>query len=401
MIEKLVELLNSHEPGERLEALTALARASAQGLIERPSRREYVNNHIHTTYSFSPYSPSKAAYLAWASGLAVAGIMDHDSVGGTEEFIEAGQIIGVPVTVGFECRCSFTSTPFEGRRLNNPDQESVAYMVMHAIPRRMLGEAERFLAPFREKRNIRNRKMVNNLNQLLAPYGLSLDFERDILPLSLHAFGGSVTERHILYALASAFTDNELHRQFLLGQFKSQLIGSIYVDATDELTHISEFIALGEKLGAIPAYAYLGDVGVSTTGDKKPQAFEDSFLEELMAYLKQAGIRAVTYMPARNTADQLRRVMSLCEEYGFLQISGEDINSSTQEFFCKKTEAREFRHLIDSAWALIGNEAAASQDLGMAMFSPKSQAEFPSLGSRIKHFADLGKSSIGKQARGG
>jgi hypothetical protein len=384
-------LLNSPEPGERLDALAELARMHKVGVLEMPDFINNVNNHIHTIYSFSPYSPSKAVYLAWASGLATAGIMDHDSVGGIDEFIKAGQIIGLPVTVGFECRCSVAGTPFEGRKLNNPDQESVAYVAMHAIPHQMLAEAEGFLSPLREKRNARNRGMVDKLNSILRPYELGLEFEKDILPLSQHVCGGSVTERHILYALAAAIADKELARQFLLGQFKSLLIESIYVDAADELPHISEFVALAEKLGAIPTYAYLGDVGISVTGDKKTQTFEDSYLDELIAYLKAIGMRAVTYMPARNSAGQLKRIMSLCKAHGLMQISGEDINSPLQEFVCKKIETPEFRHLIDSAWALIGHEHAASQDLKAGMFSPKTLNDMPNLGDRIKHFSNLAK----------
>ena len=73
-----------------------------------------VNNHIHTTYSFSPYSPSRAVVEGWKAGLKTIGIMDHDSVGGCKEFVEAGKIIGMPVTVGFECRTSVKGTALEG-----------------------------------------------------------------------------------------------------------------------------------------------------------------------------------------------------------------------------------------------------------------------------------------------
>jgi len=391
MKERLIDELNAPERDERLRALRELARMYESGAIKPPETGENINNHIHTTYSFSPYSPSKAAYLAWASGLATAGIIDHDSVGGVEEFIEAGQIIGLPVTVGFECRCSFRNTPFEGKRLNNPDQASIAYMTMHAIPHQMLAEAEKYLAPYREKRNIRNRKMVDRLNLKTAPYGITLDFDRDVLPLSQYSRGGSVTERHILYALAAALTENEMQRYFLLGVFKTQLIESIYVDAADELPHISEFVDIAGKLGAIPAYAYLGDVGVSVTGDKRTQTFEDSFLDELLVYLSAIGIRAVTYMPARNSEEQLARIVALCKANGLFQISGEDINSPMQQFICKKIETPEFRHLIDSAWALIGHEKSTSGGLSSGMFSAETIARMPKLDDRIRHFADMAR----------
>jgi len=391
MTDYLVEQLNAPAPEDRLDALKDLKRMYDSGALTPPQTGNNVNNHIHTIYSFSPYSPTKAVYLAWKSGLATAGIMDHDSVAGVREFIEAGRIIGLPVTVGFECRCSVAGAPFEGKRLNNPDQLSVAYVTLHGIPHHMLEETDRFLKPYREKRNDRNRKMTDKLNQKINPYGLELDFDRDILPLSQYPAGGVVTERHILYALAAALTDKEFSRQFLLGLFKSQLIESIYIDADEELPHITEFIALAGKLGAIPAYAYLGDVGVSVTGDKRAQAFEDSYLDSVLEYMRDAGMRAVTYMPARNSAGQLARIKALCEEYGFFQISGEDINSPLQKFVCEKIETPGFRHLIDSAWALIGHERASGQGLDRGMFSEATAIAIPDLNARIKYFADMAR----------
>ena len=383
--------LNADGSKERLEALGELMKLYETGSLERPKSCDNVNNHIHTIYSFSPYSPAKAVYLSWESGLATAGIMDHDSVGGAEEFIDAGKTVGFPVTVGFELRCSMSGTPFEGLRLNNPDQKSVAYLAMHGIPHQMIGKAESFIKPYREKRNVRNRKMVDKLNKTISPYGLSLDFDKDILPLSQSALGGSVTERHILYALTAALTENEMARYFLLGVFKSQLVESFYIDADDELPHISEFINLAKEIGAIPAYAYLGDVGVSVTGDKRSQKFEDSYLDELISYLSNIGIRAVTYMPARNSDEQLKRIKFLCSRNNLLQISGEDINSPMQKFICDKIETTEFEHLIDSAWALVGHEIASKDNISDGFFSKKTEQEFPDLSKRTKHFANIAR----------
>ena len=391
MKQELVEQLNNPAKDSRLSALRELTGMYKSGKLIHPETGINVNNHIHTTYSFSPYSPAKAVYLAWESGLATAGIMDHDSVGGILEFIEAAKITDFPVTVGFECRCRLTDTPFEGKRINNPDQKSVAYLAMHAIPHQKLGEAEEFLAPYREKRNLRNRKMVDRLNSKLLPYGISLCFDRDVLPLSQHLSGGSVTERHVLYALCAALTEKELSRHFLLGLFKSQLIESIYVDADEELPHLTDVIDLSEKLGAIPAYAYLGDVGQSVTGDKKTQAFEDAYLDELLVYLKKSGIRAVTYMPARNSDQQLERIIKLCIDNALFQISGEDINSPLQSFVCEKIETPECRHLIDSAWALIGHELATQSGISNGIFAPGTAEKMPDLDDRIQYYASLAK----------
>lgn len=107
--------------------------------------------------------------------------------------------------------------------------------------------------------------------------------------------------------------------------------------------HVREFVRLANDVGGIAAYAYLGDVSESPTRDKKTQAFEDSYLELLFAQLREFGFHAVTYMPSRNTQAQLERVMRLCEQYGFFQISGEDINSPVNPFCVRR--CREYPHL--------------------------------------------------------
>ena len=385
------ENLNAPDKNTRLNALRELKLLCDSRALDVPVTGINVNNHVHTTFSFSPYSPTKAVFKSWVSGLATTGIMDHDSVGGAGEFIDAGKTLGIPVTVGFELRCSMADTPFEGKRINNPDQSSVAYLAMHGIPHQSLAEADRFLAPYREKRNIRNWKMVDRLNANLKPYEIELDFNTDVLPLSQYSSGGSVTERHILYALAAKLTEMEMPRHFLLMMFKSQLVESFYVDADDELPHITEFVSLAERLGAIPAYAYLGDVGISVTGDKKTQKFEDDYLDELIAYMVKIGMKAVTYMPARNTDEQLERIKALCQVNDLFQISGEDINSPLQSFVCDKIETPGFKHLIDSAWALVGHESASAEGLEEGMFSKETIARIPSLENRIEFFAELAR----------
>ena len=96
----LIEQLNAATKAERLAALTAIRKLVDSGDIPQPARGKDVNNHIHTFYSFSPYSPAKAVYRSWAAGLATTGIMDHDSISGAEEFVEAGRIMGIATTVG-------------------------------------------------------------------------------------------------------------------------------------------------------------------------------------------------------------------------------------------------------------------------------------------------------------
>ncbi len=378
---KILEALNVSGMENRLDALKEAIKTA----VFPPQDKRYINNHIHTCYSFSPYSPTAAVYAARAEGLVTAGIMDHDSIAGAEEFIKAGEIMEFPITVGMECRVRMDGTAFCDRRTNNPDQPGISYMAIHGVPHENIGKLQAYFAPRREKRNHRNRNMIANINELLADHGIRLDFDRDVLPLSMYSDGGSVTERHLMLALARALlqkADGDLvgllqrvgvnlsdkqkalltdetnpHAEYdLLGVLKGAFVSNIYVDATDECPTLAEAVALAKDVGGILCYAYLGDVGDSVTGDKKAQKFEDDYLDDLMETLKAYGVRAITYMPTRNTSTQLTRLRSLCDAHGFFQISGEDINSPRQSFVIRAMERPEFANLIDSTWAIIAHE---------------------------------------------
>ena len=175
--EKLIAELSRTDisSDRRLSALKDVKKKIDSGEIKRDREGNFVNNHIHTCYSFSPYTPTSAVFYAWRAGLSTAGIMDHDSVGGTREFIEAGAIMEMPVTCGFECRVNVKGTALQGRRINNPDQISCAYVAMHGIPHESIDKAEAVLSSVREKRNERNRKMCANITDITKPFGITLD----------------------------------------------------------------------------------------------------------------------------------------------------------------------------------------------------------------------------------
>ena len=146
----------------------------------------------------------------------------------------------------------------------------------------------------------------------------------------------------------------------LLGILKSAFVPKIYIDATDECPNVRDVAKLCKDIDALLCYAYLGDVTASVTGDKKAQKFEDEYLDDVIACIKTCGIRAVTYMPTRNTPEQLTRLRRLCDENGLFQVSGEDINSPRQSFVIKAMENPMFSNLIDATWKLIGHEKTGS-----------------------------------------
>jgi hypothetical protein len=398
--EGLILQLNADTKEKRLDAVTSLKGLLNDGQIPIPMREGFTNNHVHTMYSFSPYSPAKAVWMAYMSGLSTVGIVDHDAVGGAEEFIAAGEILGIATTVGFEVRTDWSDTPLNGRRINNPDQLTNSYICAHGLPHTQIGKTDVFLSSIRAARHKRNRAMMQRLNALMSPHGIALDYDTDVLPASFAAYGGEVTERHLMYALAHkmiqrfgkgqalvAFIENALNMSLsetqrnhlsdtqceiydydLLNILKSSFVSRIYIDSVPEETPpVSDVVEFIKSVGAIPTYCYLGDVAASPTGDKKAQKFEDDHLEDVFSACRQIGFTAIAYMPSRNTPAQLERVMAICDRESFLQISGEDINQPRQSFICRQLAEEKFAHLSDTAWALVGHEKAATADLNNVM----------------------------------
>ncbi len=378
-----IEILNKLNAPTKAERLANL-REVMKTAVFPPMVPQYINNHIHTTYSFSPYSPTAAVFAARMEGLCTAGIIDHDSISGAEEFLEAAEIVGMPVTIGMEARISMDGTRLEGRRTNNPDQVGVSYMTIQGVPHNQIARLTEFFKPYQAARHVRNRKMIAKINELV---GVSLDYDKDVLPLSMASENGGVTERHLMYALAIELTRqvgkgqgmidkltalgmtlSEKQKTMLLdtaypfyeydvlGMLKGTFVPRIFIDATDECPKLSDMVALCKEVDAYLCYAYLGDVGDSVTGDKKAQKFEDDYLDDVFECLKEEGVKAVTYMPTRNTPAQLECLRGLCEQYGMFQISGEDINTPRQSFIIKAMENPMFANLIDATWKLIEHE---------------------------------------------
>ena len=376
----ILNKLNAPTKEERLANLREVLKTTTFP----PMVPEYINNHIHTTYSFSPYSPTAAVYAARMEGLCTAGIIDHDSISGAREFLEAAEIVGMPATIGMEARISMDGTRLEGRRTNNPDQVGVSYMTIQGVPHDKIDALTEFFKPYQAARHARNRKMIAKINELV---GVELDYDRDVLPLSQAAENGGVTERHLMYALAIELvkqvgkgqgmidkleslgmnlsekqktmlldTAYPFYEYDVLGMLKGTFVPKIFIDATDECPKLPDMVKLCKDVNAYLCYAYLGDVGDSVTGDKKAQKFEDDYLDDVFECLKEEGVKAVTYMPTRNTMPQLERLRGLCDQYGMFQISGEDINSPRQSFIIRAMENPMFKNLIDATWKLIEHE---------------------------------------------
>lgn len=420
----------SASPEGRLDALRSLIAGADLGEFTAES-----NNHIHTIYSFSPYTPSMACLRGRQAGLQVVGSVDHDSIAAASEMREAASILGMGAVSGFECRAKIHSladeesgnAPFADRKLNNPDSVGVAYLTVQAIPASRRDAVEAFLAPIRTARLERTRAMAEGANRLLEAQSVApLDFEHDVVARSQFARGGTITERHLLFAMATRLIDHFGRGQALmtglasmgvvltdrqaqvlgdqanpyldydlLGTMKSAYLAEFYLQPErlefgGELPDAATVVEFARSIGAVACYAYLGDVDASPTGDKKAERFEDAYLDELINYLVTVGFPAITYMPPRNTPAQLARLSELCRSRGLLEVSGVDINQPRQEFGCPELSQPTFAHLNETTWALVAHEILG-EDPRYGLLDPRNPLAGIPLAERVGRYGDFGR----------
>ena len=421
--------LNDRSLDVRIEAQKNVEQKIRNGDIILPSPIPETNNHIHTRFSFAPGFPSLIAYEAIEEELETVGSIDHDSYAAAPEMKESGARFGIGTTVGFELRVDFSDLGFGNKRINNPDSVGIAYVIAHAVPVKYIGEVADFLQPIQVARNLRNMRMVSNLNSILDEKRVQrLDWNSDILPISEAAHGGSITERHILYALSNkilevipqekllAYVEQNLgittltdtnksrlveernpHLAYdLLDALKSSFLPSFYIQPnSNECIPSSRFVSFVRSVQGLQTDAYLGDIlADAKTGDKKAQAFEDDYIDQLVPALKAAGFTSMAYMIPRNTDAQLARIMGLSDQYVMMQINGVDKNSSRHTYRCKEFDPVKHSHLNDSAWALVGHEYEVAHGRDGLSFEPNMSLD--TLKKQIAHYATIGRESVKK-----
>jgi hypothetical protein len=118
---------------------------------------EYIDLHVHTSYSDGSYTPAQVVQLAVDADLAAIAITDHDSVDGNAEAFAQGAQLGLEVIPGVEISCNFTPTNVHIVGLFvDPAEDKLAAS----------------LEEVREYRRLRNPKILEKLAELGMPITL-------------------------------------------------------------------------------------------------------------------------------------------------------------------------------------------------------------------------------------
>ncbi len=352
MVEELELKLDSFDPDERKQALTALCEKAEAGEIDLPEAGTDVNLHCHTFFSYNTYgySPSKFAWLARKAGLAVAGVVDFDVLDALEEFLAAARMLDLRACAGLETRVFVPE--FATRVINSPGEPGISYHMGVGFPKAQLqGEQKQFLLNLRRTAQQRNQDLMGRVNQHLKP--VELDYEKDVLVLTP---GGNATERHM--CLAYAHKAQEIFSgEGKLAEFWSEKLGvEIEPSALPEGRKLLDAIRaktmkrggvgyVQPDKGSFPMMADTnrfilasGAIPVHTWLDGTSQGEKD--IEELLDVAMSTGAAAINVIPDRNytpgakneKTDNLYHVIELAEKLHLPVVVGTEMNSPGQKF---------------------------------------------------------------------
>ncbi len=111
----------------------------------------WIDLHLHTNFSDGLLTPTQVVCKAREMGLKAIGIVDHDTIDGIAEAVEAGSRENVEIVPGVEL-----STQYQGK-----DLHILGYYFDPNHPR-----LKEYLEMFRQERYRRATKMIQNLNTL-------------------------------------------------------------------------------------------------------------------------------------------------------------------------------------------------------------------------------------------
>lgn len=407
LTEPLERQLDSFDPRQRAEVLSILWREAQKPGRVVPAPGAAINLHAHTFYSYNAYgySPSKYAWLARRAGLAVAGIVDFDTLDGIEEFHEAGRLLGLKTTASIETRVFLPE--FATRVVNSPGEPGVLYHMGVGFTKK---PAHPFLDEMRRAAEKRVREMIVRVNAYLAP--VELDFERDVVPLTPC---GNATERHICEAYerksAQLFANPEQRRAFwinklghtaavgadLQGLIRSKTmkqggVGYVKPDS-GSFPSMADMNAFVIDCGAIPTFAWLDGMSEG-----------EQHIEELLDVAQGIGTAALNIIPDRNyrpgVKDQklanLNRIVAIAEARHFPVIVGTEMNAPGNKFV-DSFDSEELKPLLPvfrKGAHIIYGHTALQRHCGLGYLSAWANAHFASVPEKNAFFETLGRALV-------
>ena len=383
-------------PAMRLGALKKLKRS----LPESIKRSDAVNIQTHTVYSFSPYTPTMAAYMAYKFDLMVAGILDNYTVAGAKEFIKACRILGITYSVGVELRADFKEgeTPYSN-------------VALFGVAERYFKKITKDLAPYRSARRENVLSTIAAVNKKISASDLYIDYKKDVKPL----VNDVLLSKYVYFALAEKlvlkFGEGEKTCDFLINTLKMELTDTekgLLCDKTNpyyvyDLANIisdnytvfhsfknypspKEIVDIAHGVGAVCSFEYVLKRGKG----KKTDAELIEYNEKLIAKLKKLHFDAVSFDPSKFSKPVLEKFKKLLKDNQLLPLNLTRVEFPRRRFDCACADPELKRDMTEAVYAIVGSEMCENNKSSQGFIKGK-DVLLDDYSDRIKLFAKIGR----------
>lgn len=403
--EKLIEKLNSKSHFIRKTSLAELKKRELSDPLIVPDKNIHdVNLNIHTSSSFSPYSPTLASYMAYKSGVKLACACDYGTLSAGDEFAHSCQKLGISAISGFEI-----TTLREGGEENL----TAIYSLTDACKQ----EFEVLLEGFRGVCVERTKKVCEKINRKLKKYSLLVDFEKDVLSLIKGRKGACLTLKHLYmatgYKLLGKYEKGKPLADFLRATLCLDIEEGVFnllcdannpfyiYDLISALRHnfnsveggltpppVKDYLDIAKKYGTAIAYEYNAPENWIKNQTESKKTLKD--FSKLADKVKSEGFNTVCISAHNLNESILVDFVNLLKEKQMLAIFTEKTEYPRDHFeSLAPADTREY--VENCAYALLGNEISMKINEEDGLFTQKGIEKRPDFYSRLILFAQIGK----------
>lgn len=257
---------------------------------------KYIDLHVHSVCSDGTCTPEELVDLAIDHELVAFALTDHDTVDGVERAVKAGEKRHIQVIPGVELSCEYVISP---------ERKKEIHILGYNLDWNQQ-ELRDTLEAVAKERDDRNRKMCENLSQAGFPIdyeSLTARFGNTILTRA--HFARFLLEKRAIPSIDSAFKK-------ILAQDGPYFVMRKYLTP-------KKGIELIKGAGGIPVLAHPLLYKMSVTE-----------LHNLLAELKEYGLRGIEAMYSRNRGNDEAFVRKLAEEYGLFITGGTDFHGANK-----------------------------------------------------------------------
>lgn len=258
---------------------------------------ELTDLHVHSTASDGTFTPTELVSAAKQAGLRAFALTDHDTVAGVSEAVLAGKEAGVEVIPGIEISTKYSSK-------NITDKE------IHIVGLYIDYEDEYFLseiASFRDRRDGRNEKLVQLMNE--AGFPVTLSEMRELFGVNTVLTRAHFARFMVMKGYVKS--NNEAFDRYL-GDGKP-----FYIER--QMPDPARAVELIRSVGGVAVLAHPVLYGMS-----------DEELITLCRYLKRHGLAGIEgiYSTYRNSDE--RNIRRIAAECGLLISGGSDFHGANK-----------------------------------------------------------------------